>query len=101
MFKAEGRAAPPVAVKSGGRAVAALLSPEFFQALLDEQAELQAFRERYRASVAALASVRLEGQKPDTFGHSVLAREVAGDLSDGEALAELDRHFGHPRARAT
>lgn len=68
-------------------------------AQLEELTQLRAFRERYRAHAAALASVRLEGQELDGVSRAIAARWVEGELSDEEELAELDRHFGHPRAR--
>jgi hypothetical protein len=99
-FREQGPDAEPMFLGSHRSPEAVLLPYPRYRAVLDELAELRAFRERYRADVAALASVRLEGQEPDVFSGSVARRQVAGELGADEALAELDRHFGHPRARS-
>lgn len=97
-FREEGPQAEPMFLGSHRAPEAVLVSYERYRVLLDALEELRAFRERYRADVTALASVRLEGQEPDMFSHAVEHRWVEGQLDDDQALAELDRHFGHPRA---
>ena len=72
-----------------------------YRQMLDELEELRTVRARYEAHAEALASVRLEGQELDAFSHAVVARHVVGELSAEQAMAQLDRHFGHPRATSS
>ncbi|MDA8332021.1 MAG: hypothetical protein M0027_12655 [Candidatus Dormibacteraeota bacterium] len=51
------------------------------------------------ADAQALASVRAGGLEQGAFSHEVERRVTEGELTDQEALAELDRHFGHPRLK--
>ncbi|MHB1525022.1 MAG: antitoxin VbhA family protein [Candidatus Dormibacteria bacterium] len=100
-FGKEGVDADPVVIGSQRRPEAVLVSYAQYRAMADDLLELiraRAWIARARADAEALASVRAEGLEPDAFGHSVARRVVEGEISDDEAIAELDRHFGHPRA---
>ena len=94
-FRAEGEMAKPMVLGSHRSPEAVLLPYGRYRALLEEMEELRAFRERYRADVAALASVRLEGQEPDMFGHHVAAQIVEGSVSAEEAVELGKRRYGH------
>lgn len=98
-FRVEGDSAEPMILGSHRSPEAVLLSYDRYRALLDELAELHAFRRRYRASVTSLASVRLEGGEPDMFGHAVRNRVVEGKLTNEEAVAELVAHYRRPRGK--
>ncbi len=97
-FRSEGTDAEPMILGSHRAPEAVLLSYARYRALVDELEELREFKERYRADAVAIASVRLEGQEPDMFSHSLSHRVIEGELSDADELGELDRHFGHPRS---
>jgi PHD/YefM family antitoxin component YafN of YafNO toxin-antitoxin module len=97
-FRAEGEHAAPLVLGSHRAPEGVLMSYARYRVILDELEELRALRARYEAHAEALASVRLEGQELDAFSHAVVARHVVGELSDERAIAQLDRHFGHPRA---
>ncbi len=100
-FRKEGVAADPVVIGSQRRPEAVLVSYAQYRAMADDLLELiraRAWIARARADAEALASVRAAGLEPDAFGHSVARRVVEGELTDDEAIAEMDRHFGHPRA---
>lgn len=81
------------------RPEAVLVSYERFQATEARLASAEAWIARARADAEALASVRAEGLEPDAFSHEVERRVTEGELTDQEALTELDRHFGHPRLK--
>jgi PHD/YefM family antitoxin component YafN of YafNO toxin-antitoxin module len=98
-FRKEGPQAAPVVMGSRRRPEAVLVSYERYQAMERELTGAEAWIARARADAEALASVRVEGLEPDGFGHAVAQRVVEGELTDDEAIAELDKHFGHPRAR--
>ena len=100
-FRAEGEHAAPLVLGSHRAPEGVLMSYALYRQMLDELEKLKAFRERYEAHAEALASVRLEGQEPDAFSHAVLARHVAGELTVEQAIAQLDGHFGHPRATSS
>jgi PHD/YefM family antitoxin component YafN of YafNO toxin-antitoxin module len=98
-FREEGGQAAPVVIGARRRPEAVLVAHERFRAMEVELESALAWIARARADMQALASVRADGLEPDAFSHEVELRVVEGELTDEEAIAELDKHFGHPRAR--
>jgi PHD/YefM family antitoxin component YafN of YafNO toxin-antitoxin module len=96
-FRREGAEAAPVVLGAHRSPEGVLMSYERYRAIMSELEDLRAVRERLEAHVEAVASARLEGEEPDSSSHLVEMRVTLGELSDAEALTELDRHFGHPR----
>ncbi|HUY25070.1 MAG TPA: hypothetical protein VMV09_07195 [Candidatus Saccharimonadales bacterium] len=96
-FREEGPQAAPVVMGSRRRLEAVLVAYERYQAMERELAKAEAWIARARADAQALASVRAEGLEPDGFSYEVERRVVEGELTDEEAMSELDKHFGHLR----
>ena len=98
-FRVEGEESAPVVLGSQRRPEAVLVSYERFRATEARLESAEAWIARARADAQALASVRAEGLEPDAFGHAVAQGVVEGEITDEQAIAELDKHFGHPRLK--
>jgi PHD/YefM family antitoxin component YafN of YafNO toxin-antitoxin module len=97
-FRVQGAEAAPVVLGSQRAPEAVLVSYERYKKMELQLEKARAWMVRARADAVALASVRAEGLEPDEFGHKMAQRVVDGEITNEEAIAELDQHFGHPRS---